>query len=158
LKVLLEAKGYKFETETDTEAIAKLAKYIYSEHSDLSFPSLVKAVIKELQGAFGLLIKSIHFPHEVVAARKGSPLVIGVRTQKKMKVDFVDVEYNDEHTALPAESASHNAALKKSNNLLAPPDKSLLHRSQSSSTPRRSCTSRTTTLPTSTRAPSTSTV
>jgi glucosamine--fructose-6-phosphate aminotransferase (isomerizing) len=131
LKVLLEAKGYKFETETDTEAIAKLAKYIYSEHSDLSFPSLVKAVIKELQGAFGLLIKSIHFPHEVVAARKGSPLVIGVRTQKKMKVDFVDVEYNDEHTALPAESASHNAALKKSNNLLAPPDKSLLHRSQS---------------------------
>ena len=92
MKTLLEAKGYKFETETDTEAIAKLAKYIYSEHSDLSFPSLVKAVIKELQGAFGLLIKSIHFPHEVVAARKGSPLVIGVRTQKKMKVDFVDVD------------------------------------------------------------------
>jgi len=66
-----------------------------------------------------------------VAARKGSPLVIGVRTQKKMKVDFVDVEYNDEGAALPAESASHNVALKKSNNLLAPPDKSLLHRSQS---------------------------
>lgn len=131
LKVLLESKGYKFETETDTEAIAKLAKYIYTEHSDLTFPSLVKAVIKELQGAFGLLIKSIHYPHEVVAARKGSPLVIGVRTQKKMKVDFVDVEYNDEGAALPAESASHNVALKKGNTLLAPPDKSLLHRSQS---------------------------
>merc|ERR1711963_104175 len=74
LKTLLESKGFKFETETDTEAIAKLTKYIYSEHPDLSFPSLVKAV---------------HYPHEVVAARKGSPLVIGVRTQKKMKVDFV---------------------------------------------------------------------
>jgi glucosamine--fructose-6-phosphate aminotransferase (isomerizing) len=57
LKTLLESKGFKFETETDTEAIAKLTKYIYSEHPDLSFPSLVKAVIKELQGAFGLLLK-----------------------------------------------------------------------------------------------------
>ncbi|KAF1987672.1 glucosamine-fructose-6-phosphate aminotransferase [Aulographum hederae CBS 113979] len=133
LKTLLETKGFKFETETDTEAIAKLAKYIYDEHPEIEFVALVKAVIKELEGAFGLLIKSVKFPHEVVAARKGSPLVIGVRTQKKMKVDFVDVEYAEEGGlgALPAERASHNLALKKSNNLLAPPDKSLLHRSQS---------------------------
>lgn len=58
-----------------------------------------------------------------------------------MKVDFVDVEYADEHGgALPAETASQNVAIKKaakgSNGLLAPnllgtPDKSLLHRSQS---------------------------
>ncbi|OCK98645.1 glucosamine-fructose-6-phosphate aminotransferase [Cenococcum geophilum 1.58] len=131
LKALLEGKGFKFETETDTEAIAKLAKYIYDEHPDIDFPVLAKAVIKELQGAFGLLLKSVHYPHEVIAARKGSPLVVGVRTQKKMKVDFVDVEYTDEGTALPAERASQNVALKKTNNLLAPPDKSLLHRSQS---------------------------
>ncbi|KAF2262536.1 glucosamine-fructose-6-phosphate aminotransferase [Lojkania enalia] len=131
LKTLLESRGFKFETETDTEAIAKLAKYIYDQHPDMEFPVLAKTVIKELQGAFGLLMKSVHYPHEVIAARKGSPLVIGVRTQKKMKVDFVDVEYTDETTALPAESASQNLALKKTNNLLAPPDKSLLHRSQS---------------------------
>ncbi|KAL1595774.1 glutamine--fructose-6-phosphate transaminase (isomerizing) [Paraconiothyrium brasiliense] len=130
LKVLLEGKGFKFETETDTEAIAKLAKYVYDEHPELSFVQLAKTVIKELQGAFGLLMKSVHFPHEVVAARKGSPLVVGVRTQKKMKVDFVDVEYQDE-AALPAERASQNVALKNANSLLAPPDKSLLHRSQS---------------------------
>lgn len=55
----------------------------------------MKAVIKELQGAFGLLMKSVRFPGEVVAARKGSPLVVGVRTQKKMKVDFVDVEFGE---------------------------------------------------------------
>ncbi|EON65000.1 glucosamine-fructose-6-phosphate aminotransferase [Coniosporium apollinis CBS 100218] len=131
LKALLESKGFKFETETDTEAIAKLAKYIYDEHPDIDFVTLAKSVIKELQGAYGLLLKSVHYPHEVVAARKGSPLVIGVRTQKKMKVDFVDVEYTEEGTALPAERASQNVALKKTNNLLAPPDKSLLHRSQS---------------------------
>ena len=132
LRELLSGKGFRFETETDTEAIAKLAKFIYDEHPTIDFTTLVKAVIKELQGAFGLLIKSVHYPGEVVAARKGSPLVIGVRTQKKMKVDFVDVEFGENEAALPAEQANHNVALRKNNSLLAPPDKSnLLHRSQS---------------------------
>ena len=131
LRVLLEGKGFKFETETDTECIAKLAKYLYDSHPDIEFLVLAKAVIKELQGAFGLLLKSVHFPHEVIAARKGSPLVVGVRTQKKMKVDFVDVEYA-EAGPLPAEQASQNVAIKKASaSLLAPPDKNLLHRSQS---------------------------
>jgi glutamine---fructose-6-phosphate transaminase (isomerizing) len=132
LKALLESKGFRFETDTDTECIAKLAKFLYDQHPDIDFTVLAKAVIKELQGAFGLLLKSIHFPHEVIAARKGSPLVIGVKTGKKMKVDFVDVEYSEESGALPAERASQNSAVKKTaTNLLAPPDKSLLHRSQS---------------------------
>ncbi|KAI2021290.1 glutamine--fructose-6-phosphate transaminase (isomerizing), partial [Ophidiomyces ophidiicola] len=131
LKALLESKGFRFETDTDTECIAKLAKYLYDLHPDIDFTVLAKAVIKELQGAFGLLMKSVHYPHEVIAARKGSPLVIGVRTSKKMRVDFVDVEFSEEG-ALPAEAASQNLAIKKSAaTLLAPPDKSLLHRSQS---------------------------
>ncbi|ODH21460.1 glutamine-fructose-6-phosphate transaminase (isomerizing) [Paracoccidioides brasiliensis] len=131
LKALLESKGFRFETETDTECIAKLAKYLYDQHPDIDFTVLAKAVVKELQGAFGLLLKSVHYPHEVIAARKGSPLVVGVRTGKKMKVDFVDVEFSEDG-ALPAERASQNAAIKKSaTSLLAPPDKSLLHRSQS---------------------------
>ncbi|KAF3769336.1 SIS domain-containing protein [Cryphonectria parasitica EP155] len=146
LKTLLQAKGYKFETETDTECIAKLAKYLYDQHPNLDFVDLAKAVISELEGAYGLLIKSVHYPHEIVAARKGSPLVIGVKTQKRMKVDFVDVEYADEHGgALSAEAAAQNVAIKKataskgSDGLLAPgllgaPDKSLLHRSQSGET------------------------
>lgn len=106
----------------------------------MDFTTLSKAVIAELQGAFGLLIKSVHYPHEVVAARKGSPLVIGVKTQKKMKVDFVDVEFGEggetNERVLPAERASQNVALKKQSNLLVPgslaaTDQSLLHRSQS---------------------------
>ncbi len=101
---------------------------------------MAKAVITELEGAYGLLIKSVHFPHEVIAARKGSPLVIGVKTERRMKVDFVDVEYADENSPLPAETAAQNVALKKSTagsllspnvGLLGAPDKSLLHRSQS---------------------------
>ena len=144
LKTLLQSKGFKFETETDTECIAKLAKYLYDKHPKVGFTDLAKAVIHELEGAYGLLIKSVHYPHEVIAARKGSPLVIGVKTQKRMKVDFVDVEYADENSPLPAETASQNVALKKAgvgSSLLSPetaaagglsaPDKSLLHRSQS---------------------------
>jgi glucosamine--fructose-6-phosphate aminotransferase (isomerizing) len=137
LRALLEGRGFRFETETDTECIAKLAKYLYDQHPDIDFTSLAKAVIKELQGAYGLLLKSVHFPHEVVAARKGSPLVIGVKTAKKMKVDFVDVEYADAEGsgALSAEKANHNVAINKAGaGLLAPPtaqDKTLLHRSQS---------------------------
>jgi len=137
LKTLLESKGFKFETDTDTECIAKLAKYIYDQHPKIGFVELAKTVISELEGAYGLLIKSVHYPHEVIAARKGSPLVIGVKTQRRMKVDFVDVEYSDEHSALPAETAAQNVALKKSADLLSPAsglvaaDKSLLHRSQS---------------------------
>jgi glutamine---fructose-6-phosphate transaminase (isomerizing) len=104
----------------------------------MDFTSLAKAVIKELQGAFGLLLKSVRYPDEVIAARKGSPLVIGVKTAKPMKVDFVDVEYSQELGALPAERASHNVAVRRPaagflapNSLLAPPNKTLLHRSQS---------------------------
>jgi glutamine---fructose-6-phosphate transaminase (isomerizing) len=97
LKTLLERKGHAFESETDTECVAKLALYLFEEQKaagkSLSFTSLVKAVIKELQGAFSFIFKSTHFPTEVVACRRGSPLLIGVKTDRKLKVDFVDVEF-----------------------------------------------------------------
>ena len=52
LRTLLEKKGYKFESETDTECIAKLALYIYEQQKAAgktpNFTSLVKAVVKEL--------------------------------------------------------------------------------------------------------------
>jgi glucosamine--fructose-6-phosphate aminotransferase (isomerizing) len=47
----LEKNGYVFETETDTECVAKLTKYIYDRektNGNLTFTALVKAVIKEL--------------------------------------------------------------------------------------------------------------
>jgi glutamine---fructose-6-phosphate transaminase (isomerizing) len=35
----------------------------------------------------------VHYPNEIVAARRGSPLLIGVKTARNLKVDFVDVEF-----------------------------------------------------------------
>ncbi|RAL62464.1 hypothetical protein DID88_005030 [Monilinia fructigena] len=115
LKTLLTSKGFKFETENRHRMHCQACK----------IPLRPTPNNRTL-------------PHEVIAARKGSPLVIGVRTEKRMKVDFVDVEYAEDGP-LPAEKASQNAALKKSSvgnflsasNALAPADKSLLHRSQS---------------------------
>ncbi|KAJ7791789.1 hypothetical protein B0H14DRAFT_2934117, partial [Mycena olivaceomarginata] len=95
LRLVLQKRGYLFETDTDTEAVAKLTKYIYDSQSDkrITFTELVKTVLKELEGSFAFVFKSIHYPNEVVTARRGSPLLIGVKTDKKLKVDFGDVEF-----------------------------------------------------------------
>nr|VWO96587.1 Glucosamine-fructose-6-phosphate aminotransferase [Ganoderma boninense] len=95
LRLVLQKRGYKFESETDTEAVAILSKYIYDSQPDKrpSFTELVKTVLKELEGSFAFVFKSSHYPNEVVTARRGSPLLIGVKTEKKLKVDFVDVEF-----------------------------------------------------------------
>ncbi|PPQ75405.1 hypothetical protein CVT24_012967 [Panaeolus cyanescens] len=95
LRLVLQKRGYHFETETDTEAVAILTKYIYDSHNskELNFTQLIKAVLKELEGSFAFVFKSRHFPNQVVTARRGSPLLIGVKTDKKLKVDFVDVEF-----------------------------------------------------------------
>ncbi|KAG6901987.1 glutamine--fructose-6-phosphate transaminase (isomerizing) [Termitomyces sp. Mi166 len=95
LRLVLQKRGYKFESETDTEAVAILTKYLYDSRTDkhMSFTDLIKLVLKELEGSFAFVFKSKHFPNEVVTARRGSPLLIGVKTDKKLKVDFVDVEF-----------------------------------------------------------------
>ncbi|RKO97441.1 hypothetical protein CXG81DRAFT_26991 [Caulochytrium protostelioides] len=127
LRAVLEKKGYVFESETDTECIAKLTKYLFDSQKGgkpLTFSALVKAVIKELEGAFAIIVKSVHFPNEIVATRRGSPLLVGVKTDKKLKVDFVDVEFANE---TPDKLAEDEA------NLLSPtdPQHPTIRRSQS---------------------------
>ncbi|KAG0168468.1 glutamine--fructose-6-phosphate transaminase (isomerizing) [Apophysomyces sp. BC1034] len=128
IKLLLEKKGFQFESDTDTECVAKLTKYLYdSQKSNTNFTltDLVKSVVKELEGSFAFIFKSKYFPNEVVATRRGSPLLIGVKTAKKLKVDFVDVEFG---TATEAETIP----VKETNNFLAAEGgHPQLHRSQS---------------------------
>uniref|UniRef100_A0A8C1U647 glutamine--fructose-6-phosphate transaminase (isomerizing) n=1 Tax=Cyprinus carpio TaxID=7962 RepID=A0A8C1U647_CYPCA len=70
LKKFLESKGYEFESETDTETIAKLVKYIYDnrESDDITFTTLVEQVTQQLEGAFALVLKSVHYPGEAVGS------------------------------------------------------------------------------------------
>lgn len=76
LKEELIAKGYTFTSQTDTEVVAHLVHDLYEESKDLL--AAVRAVIPKLHGAFALGIVHVDTPHELIAVRLGSPLVIGV--------------------------------------------------------------------------------
>lgn len=84
LRALLEVDGYAFQSDTDTEIVAALCQTVFESRSAVgrdatfSFPQLVRDVTKRLDGAFALLIVSRHAPGELVAARRGSPLIIGL--------------------------------------------------------------------------------
>ncbi|XP_078284719.1 glutamine--fructose-6-phosphate aminotransferase [isomerizing] 1-like isoform X1 [Rhinoraja longicauda] len=95
LQKFLESQGHKFESETDTESIAKLIKYVYdnSEIEEISFATLVKRVIQQLEGAFALVFKSVHFPGQAVCTRRGSPMMIGVKSEHKFSTDHIPVLY-----------------------------------------------------------------
>ncbi|CAL4167787.1 unnamed protein product [Meganyctiphanes norvegica] len=91
VKQFLMKKGYSFESETDTEVIAKMIGHLRELHPIFSFRELVEHVIQHLEGAFALCFKSVHFPGEVVVARRGSPLVVGIKTKNKLNSDYVPV-------------------------------------------------------------------
>jgi len=76
LRVQLQDDGYTFESETDTEVIVHLIHKLYREHADLYLA--VEAVVSKLHGAYGLCVIGSHQPDRIIAARSGSPLVIGV--------------------------------------------------------------------------------
>lgn len=76
LREKLIAKGYQFRSETDTEVIAHLVHDIIST-DNCSLFNAVKKAIPLLRGAYGTVIMDIRNPDQLVAARSGSPLVIG---------------------------------------------------------------------------------
>lgn len=95
LRKLLESKDYVFESETDTEVIPKLTKYLYDnrEGEDIGFSTVVERVVQQLEGAFALVFKSRHFPDEAVATRRGSPLLIGIRSKNRLFTDQIPILY-----------------------------------------------------------------
>ena len=76
LREQLKGLGYVFTSDTDTEVIAHLLNHKLKDHNDLTVA--LKATVKELQGAYGLAVISASQPDRLVAARSGSPLVIGL--------------------------------------------------------------------------------
>ncbi|MDZ5603154.1 glutamine--fructose-6-phosphate transaminase (isomerizing) [Pseudomonas sp. RP23018S] len=76
LREELKALGYVFASETDTEVIVHLIHHILKTTPDLA--DAVKAAVQRLHGAYGLAVVSAAQPDRLVAARSGSPLVIGL--------------------------------------------------------------------------------
>lgn len=76
LKEELEAQGYQFVSETDTETAAHLIDYYYKSGMDI-LDAVFKA-IERIEGSYALAIICKDFPDRLIAARKDSPLIVGV--------------------------------------------------------------------------------
>ena len=77
LKDKLTGRGYSFYSETDTEVLANLIEYIYLK-GKVSAEVAVRLALTKVVGAYGLVILCKDEPDQLIAARKGSPLVVGI--------------------------------------------------------------------------------
>lgn len=77
LKEFLISQGRNFESDTDTEVIAQLIDYYYTENHGNPIEAIVKT-LKELEGSYALGVIFADFPDRVFALRKESPLIVGI--------------------------------------------------------------------------------
>ncbi len=77
LRTELISKGHQFESETDTEVLIHFIEDI-KEHEDLSLEEAVRVALTRVIGAYAICVVSAQEPNTLIAARKGSPLVLGL--------------------------------------------------------------------------------
>lgn len=92
LKSKLEQEGHIFKSETDTEVLAHLIEKYFQDNLEIA----VMEALKEVEGTYGIAVISTKDPQKIVAARKGSPLVIGIGNQEHFVTS--DVSASLEHT------------------------------------------------------------
>ena len=81
LRDRLSQRGYSFQSETDTEVLVTLIEDI-ADHGKLDFADAVRAALAEVIGAYAIVVISKDHPESIVAARKGSPLVVGIGKER----------------------------------------------------------------------------
>ncbi|MFN3821637.1 MAG: glutamine--fructose-6-phosphate aminotransferase, partial [bacterium] len=74
LKVMLSAKGHIFRTDTDSEVLAHLIEEFYQGNIEQA----VREALQQVKGTYGLAVLCCDEPNKIVAARMGSPLVVGL--------------------------------------------------------------------------------
>ncbi|MDX1445159.1 glutamine--fructose-6-phosphate transaminase (isomerizing) [Lishizhenia sp.] len=77
LKTELESRGHVFKSETDTEVLVHLIEEIQKNQS-LSLPEAVRVTLTYVVGAYAIVVMDKNNPRQLIAARKSSPLVIGI--------------------------------------------------------------------------------
>ena len=77
LKTELTRRGYHFYSKTDTEVVVQLIQYIMDSHN-ISLDEAVPLALRNVVGAYALAVVDKNEPDRIIAARKGSPLVVGI--------------------------------------------------------------------------------
>ena len=77
IKEYLVEKGVEFISDTDTEVLVQFIGYLYKKNK-LSFFDTVKVALQEVVGAYGIVVMCEDEPDKIIAARHGSPLVVGL--------------------------------------------------------------------------------
>ena len=77
LRDQLKSRGYHFQSETDTEVLVQLIDYVQQSHG-LDLEHAVQAALKRVIGAYAIVVLDRRYPNRLVAARKSSPMVVGI--------------------------------------------------------------------------------
>ena len=83
LRQTLEGKGYRFRSETDTESVAHLVDYLLKTEGQELYKTVLEAV-SMVRGSYALGVVSLACPEEIIAARRDSPLIIGLGDGENM--------------------------------------------------------------------------
>ena len=78
LKYFLQDQGFEFASETDTEVVAHLLEYHYEEDAGQDILEAVRRTLSDLEGSYALGVLCADDPEQFIAARKDSPLVLGI--------------------------------------------------------------------------------
>jgi glutamine---fructose-6-phosphate transaminase (isomerizing) len=82
MKAFLLGEGYTFQSETDTEVLCNLVAYHYAKEpkaaGESAFLEAVRKALHHVEGTYGIAVLCTEHPGEIVAARKASPLILGV--------------------------------------------------------------------------------
>ena len=78
LKQVLIKQGVSFTSDTDSEVLAQLISTLYYSSKKLSFQQAVRAALQDVVGAYGIVAICADEPDSIIAARLGSPLVLGI--------------------------------------------------------------------------------
>ena len=113
LRKELEKRGYHFRSETDTEVLVNLIEDI-QKNEQVALSEAVRIALNEVVGAYALVIISNSDPDTLIAAKKGSPLVIGVGDHEFFCASDATpiIEYTNEVVYLEDRSEEHTSELQ----------------------------------------------
>ena len=77
LREQLKQRGFHFQSDTDTEVLVQLIEYV-QQSSGLNLEQSVQAALRRVIGAYAIVVLDRRYPNRLVAARKSSPMVVGI--------------------------------------------------------------------------------